>query len=130
MDHPPLRKLVWVGASKKEFLRLGRDVTYDFGFRLSRVQAGQDALGEKLLNEGLLKGLGIRELRLDYDRDTYRVVYTVKLKSAVYVLHAFKKKSRFGISTPIHDLQVVRQRYLQAAELDAAAQSRGAREQP
>lgn len=123
MEEPLLRKLVWVGPSKKELVRLGRQVAYDFGYRLSRVQAGKDVSGEKLLNEGALKGLGIRELKLDFDRDTYRVVYTVKLKSAVYVLHAFKKKSNFGISTPMHDLQVVRQRYVQAAALDAAAQS-------
>jgi phage-related protein len=70
-----------------------------------------------------LKGLGIRELRDDFDRDTYRVVYTVTLANAVYVLHAFKKKSKFGISTPRHDIDLVLQRYHEAVKLDAASQS-------
>ena len=52
-----------------------------------------------------------------------RVVYTVRLTSAVYVLHAFKKKSKFGISTPEHDIHLVRQRYQEAVALDAARQA-------
>jgi phage-related protein len=88
------------------------------------VQAEGDVPGEKPLAKGSLKGLGIRELRVDFDRDTYRVVYTVKLASGVYALHAFKKKSKFGISTPVHEMEVVRQRYLRAVRHDAEFQSR------
>lgn len=118
MRYTRIRRLVWVGASKKEFLRLPRHVAHEFGYRLYLVQAGEEVPGEKLLTEGLLKGLGIRELRLDHDRDTYRVVYTVRLRNAVYVLHAFKKKSRFGISTPANHIDIVRRRYLEAVRTD------------
>jgi phage-related protein len=123
MEHPSLRPLVFVGAAYKEFRQLPRAVMHEMGYRLHCVQMGQEAPGEKPLAQGTLKGLGIREIRDDFDRDTYRVVYTVKLTNAVYVLHAFKKKSRFGISTPNHDIDVVKQRYLEAVKLDAAAQS-------
>jgi phage-related protein len=123
MDDPLLRPLVFVGASRKEFMRFPRVVVRDIGFRLFAVQAGRQPDGEKPLVRGSLKGLGIRELRDDFDRDTYRVVYTVRLTSAVYVLHAFKKKSKFGISTPEHDIHLVRQRYQEAVALDAARQA-------
>lgn len=129
MHHPPLRPVVWVGSSRKDFSRFPTGARDDFLQQLYLVQAGQDAPGEKPLTRGKLKGLGIRELRVDFDRDTYRVVYTVRLPSAIYVLHAFKKKSKFGISTPAREIEVVRQRYLRAAAFDAAAQSRVVREQ-
>lgn len=128
MDHPPLRNLIWVGSSKKEYLRFPADAVKDFGQQLYMVQAGQRAPGEKLLVKGSLKGLGIRELRVDFDRDTYRVMYTVKLGSGVYVLHAFKKKSRFGISTPVHEMQVVQQRYLDAVKRDSESRLRSTQE--
>jgi phage-related protein len=124
MEDPPLRRLIWVGGSHKEFSRFPPGAEDDFGRQLFLVQAGKEAPGEKLLTKGPLKGLGIRELRVDFDRDTYRVVYTVKLASGVYVLHAFKKKSKFGIATPAHDIEVVRQRYQVAVAFDADVRSR------
>ncbi|HYR07450.1 MAG TPA: type II toxin-antitoxin system RelE/ParE family toxin [Longimicrobium sp.] len=127
-DPPPRRPLFWVGASKKDFLRFPEHAVDDFGHRLWLVQSGVSAPGEKALTAGDLQGLGIRELRVDFDRDTYRVVYTVKLATGVYVLHAFKKKSKFGISTPVYELDVVRQRYLRAVRYDAELSSRPVRD--
>jgi phage-related protein len=127
-DDPPPRPLVFVGGSSKEYRSFPRAVLREMGFRLYRVQLGKHAPGEKPLSGGVLKGLGIREIRDDYDRDTYRVVYTVKLERGVYVLHAFKKKSKFGISTPVHEIEVVRQRYLEAVKMDLEAQSTPAKD--
>lgn len=127
MDHPPLRPLVWVGSSQKDFLRFPRDVQADFTQQLHLVRIGERPPGETLLTKGELKGLGIREVRVDYDKDTYRVIYTVRLASAIYVLHAFKKKSKFGISTPRHDMELVVKRYRDAARYDAEQRSRSAR---
>ena len=124
-----LRPLVFVGASRKEFRRFPREAMREMGYQLYLVQAGKEVPGEQPLSSGPLKGFGIREIKDDYDRDTYRVVYTVKLASAIYVLHAFKKKSKFGISTPAHEIEIVRQRYLQAVKLDAAEQPPSTREQ-
>jgi phage-related protein len=123
MDHPPLRPLVWVGGSYKEYARFPRAVTRTMGHSLYQVQIGEEPHDEKPLSSGALKGLGIREIRDDFDRDTYRAVYTVNLEHAVYVLHAFKKKSKFGISTPNHDIDLIRQRYRDAQKLDQAYES-------
>ena len=64
--------------------------------------------------EGLRRG-GVLEVVEDHEGDTYRAVYTVKLAGAVYVLHAFQKKAKKGIKTPMAEMNVIRQR-LKAAE--------------
>lgn len=60
-------------------------------------------------------GAGVLEVVEDYIGDTYRAVYTVKFGEAVYVLHAFQKKSSSGIATPKPDMNTIRER-LKAAE--------------
>ncbi len=55
----------------------------------------------------------------DFDGDTYRAVYTVRFSEAVYVLHAFKKKSKRGAATPKGDIELIKRR-LAAAERDHA----------
>lgn len=60
------------------------------------------------------------ELIEDFEGDTYRAVYTVRFETALYVLHAFKKKSKRGIRTPQSDIELIKRR-LKAAEADNAA---------
>ena len=50
---------------------------------------------------------------------TYRAVYTVQFRDAIYVLHVFQKKSRRGIATPRKDMDLIRSR-LVFAEYDYA----------
>ena len=45
-----------------------------------------------------------------YDTNTYRAVYTTVFRGALYVLHAFQKKSKRGIATPRKDIALIRQR--------------------
>ena len=63
-----------------------------------------------------LKGLGggIIEIVERYDTDTYRVVYAVRFKNAIYILHAFQKKSKKGIKTPKQDIDLIKKRLQQA----------------
>jgi len=60
------------------------------------------------------------EVIADNDGNTYRTVYTVRLTAAVYVLHAFQKKSVRGIRTPQHEMDLVRSRLAWAQRIDAA----------
>ena len=53
----------------------------------------------------------------DYDGDTYRAVYTVRYHDVVYALHCFQKKSKSGIKTPKHEIDLIKAR-LQRAEED------------
>ncbi|HEU4556644.1 MAG TPA: type II toxin-antitoxin system RelE/ParE family toxin [Longimicrobium sp.] len=116
---PPERPLRWVGSAKKDFCAFPDEVQDDFGYALHLVQFGVNVVpGAKPLGKGVLKGLGVIELCDDHDGDTYRTVYTARLGRAVYVLDAFKKKSKRGIATPKHETDLIRQRY-EAAERDA-----------
>jgi phage-related protein len=115
-----IRPLAWVGSSRKDYAEFPARVQDDIGYRLYRVQVGESVFPPaKGLNQGSLKGLGIYELGEDYDGDTYRAVYTVKLDGVVYVLHAFKKKSKSGIATPRHDIDLIRARYQDAVRVHA-----------
>ncbi len=57
------------------------------------------------------------EIVAPQEGDAYRTVYTVRFHDAIYVLHAFQKKSKHGIATPQKEIELVKQR-LAAAELD------------
>lgn len=83
------------------------------GFALRQAQFGGKHRDAKVLKG--FGGAGVLEIVDDHDGDTYRAVYTVKFAGAVYVLHAFQKKSKKGIKTPPTDMNVIRQR-LKAAE--------------
>ncbi len=57
------------------------------------------------------------EIGADYSGNTWRGVYTVRYSEAIYVLHAFQKKSKSGIATPKRDLDLIHPRLAEAARL-------------
>lgn len=66
------------------------------------------------------KGAGVLEMVDDFDGDTFRAVYTVRFTDAVYVLHAFEKKSKKGISTPRRNIDLVQDRLKMAQQIHDA----------
>lgn len=116
----PLRPLRWIASSKRDFQEFPTRVQNGLGFELYLAQTGQHPPSAKLM-KGL--GGGIVELVDDFDGDTYRAVYTVRFVDAVYVLHAFKKKSKQGIKTPQPDIDLVKRRLKDAGQ-DYAERSR------
>jgi phage-related protein len=107
----------WVGSSKRDFLEFPKPVIGEMGNALGIVQFGGKHPSAKPW-KGL--GSGIFEIVEDYDGDTYRAIYTVRFREAVYVLHAFQKKSPGGIRTARGDVELVAQR-LKAAREDYEA---------
>lgn len=106
------RPLVWIGRSKKDFNRFPDEVQVVLGQALRLAQKGARDIPEaKPLSQGVLKGLGVVELIGDFDGDTYRAVYTAKIGTVLAVLHVFKKKSKSGIATPQHEIELIRNRY-------------------
>ena len=84
------------------------------GFAINDAQNGDEHPRAKAL-----KGFGGRtvlEVVDDEDGDTYRAVYTVRFAGVIYVLHAFQKKSRKGIKTPKHEIDLIKAR-LKLAEV-------------
>jgi phage-related protein len=62
-------------------------------------------------------GAGVLEIVADHHGDTWRAVYTVRYAEAVYVLHAFQKKSKKGTATPKKDLDLIRRRLAEAEKM-------------
>jgi phage-related protein len=116
----PARPLRWVRSSQKDYREFPPKVQDNFGFELFLAQTGQHPPSAKLL-KGM--GSGMVELVDDFDGDTYRAVYTVRFETAVYVLHAFKKKSEQGIKTPQGDIELIKQR-LKDAQADYAERTK------
>lgn len=111
----PIIKLVrWVGSSLDDLKGLPEEVQDDVGFILDRVQRGIHHKDIKPLS-GFS---GVQEIRVNFDKDTYRAVYALKIADAIYVLHVFKKKSKKGKETPKQDIDVIRTR-LKIAKEDA-----------
>ena len=55
-------------------------------------------------------GSGVLEIALPYRGDAFRVVYAVQFPDEIWVIHAFQKKSKQGIKTPKHEIDVVKER--------------------
>jgi phage-related protein len=63
------------------------------------------------------RGAGVMEIVSDFDSDTFRAVYTITFREAVYVLHCFQKKSPRGKKTSRTDVNLIRERLKAAREL-------------
>ncbi len=114
-DGKKLKPLVWIGSTRQVVQGFPLEVRKAIGFALYQAQEGGKHIQAKPLKG--FGGAGVLEVVEDYDGDTYRAVYTVKLASVVYALHAFQKKSKKGIKTPKQEIELIKKR-LKAAEGD------------
>jgi phage-related protein len=108
------KPLYWVGSAKKDLLTFPEAVKDGIGAALSVAQFGGKHPAAKPWKG---EGPGVLEIVEDHYGNTYRAVYTVRFEAAVYVLHAFQKKSPKGIKTAEIDVDLVSKR-LKAAQLD------------
>ena len=86
----------------RDFPRSARRAT---GFQLDKVQGGEDADDWKPMPA---VGNGVHEIRVRDESGAYRLMYVAKFPEAVYVLHAFQKKTR---KTALADLELAKDRY-------------------
>jgi phage-related protein len=109
------KPLIWVGSSKKDLMGLPLEVIKLFGHALDFAQRyGQHDSVKVLKGFG---GTGVLEVVENHQSGTYRAVYTVKFKEAVFVLHCFQKKSKSGIATPKVDMDIIHARLKVAEQL-------------
>src|SRR3954447_20519771 len=107
--------LEFIGSSRDNRSAFPLPVKQRIGFALRAAQKGGKHPDAKPLKG--FKGAGVLEIVSDFDGDTFRAVYTVKIKGVIYVLHAFQKKSRKGISTPKAEIDKIRRRLKEAESL-------------
>lgn len=111
------KEIIWLVGTLEELKSFPEEVQDDIGYALQIAQEGEKHSDAKPLKG--FGGAGVLEVVDDFDGETYRAVYTVKFSDALYVLHVFQKKSRKGIKTNKHDVELVKQRLKRAAEIHA-----------
>lgn len=112
------RSVVWMGSSRRDIRGFPAEVRRDIGYALYAAQHGEtDPSAKPLKGFG---GAGVLEIIAQHRGDTWRAVYTVRYWEAMFVLHAFQKKSKRGIATPQKDLELIRQRLAEAEKLHRA----------
>jgi len=98
------KPIYWVGSSKIDISNFSEEARRKAGFQLRAVQQGQAPTDFKAMP---IVGKGVEEIRIRTD-EAYRVFYIAKFEEAVYVLHAFQKKTQ---KTSKQDLKIGQQRY-------------------
>ena len=99
-----LKPVVWLGDSRARLGRFPREAMREAGYQLERVQSGREPKDWKPMPS---IGAGVKELRVHVG-GAFRVVYVAKFADAVYVLHAFQKKSQ---RTARLDIELARGRF-------------------
>ena len=105
---PVAKPVRWVGSSRRDLKSFPRPVQREVGQALYAAQCGEEYPASKGLQG--FGGRTVIEIRASYEGGTYRAVYTVRFQDAIYVLHAFQKKSKRGIATPEKEIELIRQR--------------------
>ncbi|HEX4321374.1 MAG TPA: type II toxin-antitoxin system RelE/ParE family toxin [Acidobacteriaceae bacterium] len=110
-----MKQLIFVADSHQNLAEFPQAVQRHVGFALYQAQMGEKHIDAKPLKN---VGGGVLEVVSDHRGDTFRTVYTVRLEHAVYVLHAFQKKSKHGIATPRSVIELLNHRLRRAIEID------------
>ena len=100
-----MKEVEFLGDSLKSLRAFPQDARREAGYQLDKLQAGGQPDDFKPMPS---IGKGVEELRIWNDSGTYRVVYTARLVDAVYVLHAFQKKTQ---TTSKRDIEIARERF-------------------
>jgi phage-related protein len=114
-NEPSLRPVIWVGSSRKDLRTFPEPVQDHMGYALYVAQHGGKHRDTKTLVG--FGGAGVLEVVKGFRGDTFRAVYTLRYAGAVYVLHAFQKKSKTGRETPHRDIELIKQRLREAEEI-------------
>src|SRR5438270_633913 len=100
-----MKFLIFLGDSLKAIREFPKDAKHDAGYQLEKVQDGKAPDDFKSMPS---IGKGVQEIRVWDESGTYRVIYTARLQDAVYVLHAFQKKTQ---GTTQRDIDLAKKRF-------------------
>ena len=100
-----MKPIRFLGDSLRAIRRFPKDVRQDAGYQLERVQDGKTPDDFKPMPA---IGKGVEEIRIWDGSGAYRVIHTARVRGAVYVLHAFQKKTR---ATQKREIEVARNRF-------------------
>ena len=95
----------FLGDSLKSLRDFPESARHDAGYQLDKVQRGDQPDDFKPIPTA---GKGVEEIRVPDSSGAYRVIYFARRADAVYVLHAFHKKTQ---RAPQKDLQIAKRRF-------------------
>ncbi|AHE65819.1 type II toxin-antitoxin system RelE/ParE family toxin [Legionella oakridgensis] len=100
-----MKPIRFLGDSLARLREFDADAKQDAGYQLDKIQRGEQPDDFKPMPS---IGKGVEEIRIWDESGTYRVVYTARLADAVYVLHAFQKKTQ---ATAKRDIDLAKARF-------------------
>ncbi|MDE3148338.1 MAG: type II toxin-antitoxin system RelE/ParE family toxin [Acidobacteriota bacterium] len=100
-----MKPIRFLGDSLKVLRDFPKDARQNAGYQLEKVQNGKAPDDFKPMP---VIGRGVEEIRVRDTSGIFRVLYTARLDEAVYVLHAFQKKTR---ATAKRDIAIAQQRF-------------------
>jgi phage-related protein len=113
--NPSLKPVIWIGSSRKDLRAFPEPVQDHMGYALYIAQRGGKHRDTKTLTG--FGGGGVVEVVTDFRGDTFRAVYTLRYAGAVYILHAFQKKSMTGRETTLRDIELIKRRLRLAEQI-------------
>jgi len=105
----PVKPIEFLGDSLRSLRDFPDDARYDAGYPLDR----EHGLQPDDFKPMPAIGKGVEEIRIRDDTGAFRVIYTARLADAIYVLHAFRKKTQ---ATSKRDIDLAKQRFALLAE--------------
>jgi phage-related protein len=99
------KSVTWLGNSREELRSWPKSATEDIGAELLSIQEGREPSSWKPMPT---IGAGVNEIRVKDEGNANRVIYVAKFLEAIYVLHAFQKKTQ---RTSKHDLDIAVKRF-------------------
>jgi phage-related protein len=107
----PMKPIEFIGGSRRALAAFPSEARRTAGFQLDRIQRGWQPNDWKPIRS---VGPGAMELRVRDSAGAFRVIYVAKFESAIFVLHAFQKKSR---KASILDVELARARYAELVRM-------------
>lgn len=111
---PRTRPVSWIRAALKEFECFPEDVR---SICLTALTIAADGGKADIAKPMRGMGAGVFEIALPFRGDGFRVVYAVQLAEEIWVVHAFQKKSKRGIKTPKHEIDLIKDRLKRLKEM-------------
>lgn len=103
------KPIYWVGTAKEDLSEFPDSARRKAGFELRAVQQGNSPSNFKPMS---IIGKSVEEIRIQAE-NAYRIFYVAKFEQAIYVLHAFQKKTQ---KTSRSDIELGQQRYKQVLQ--------------
>ncbi len=101
------RPISWIKAAQKDFRKFPKEAQ---DILLDALTIAAEVAKSSLAKPFKGAGSGVFEIALPFKGDAYRTIYAVQLGEAIWVIHAFQKKSKTGLKTPQQEVELIKKR--------------------